>query len=388
MAKEAKIGLLLGLLFIIGIAVVLRGVHENTGDVWDEQLSINGDKILDAKQEDKSADPGLRQAVEQLAPREQITHNIENNQTAHPTPTSSANPPSYSQDMVAINQPGYNSPPGNLQGPGQYGQPGQNQGNYSNTPSYMTGRSYSQVGPSSVNQPGPVGLGQSPQGSNEPSQPGMVIDVPVSGNEAQSGSVLRYEHDLPSTEAPVEPTVARSGGPIRPDTGELEKSLDNLSEQYAPQDKTILVVGRHEEKPKQTYVVAKADNLSKIAVKFYGSDQGNRLENIKKIFQANRDKMKSIDKLKIGQKLIIPGLASVRNQAGVTSNQSQDRKKLRNTTSYNKTYEVKKGDSLWAIAKKELGKGGRFKEIAKLNSDIIGEDDSLKPGMKLKLPGN
>ena len=42
MSKEAKVGLLLGLLFIVAIAVVLRGVHQNSSDVLAEQLAING----------------------------------------------------------------------------------------------------------------------------------------------------------------------------------------------------------------------------------------------------------------------------------------------------------------------------------------------------------
>ena len=42
-SKEAKLGLLLGLVFIVAIAVVLRGVHKNRGELLDEKLAINGD---------------------------------------------------------------------------------------------------------------------------------------------------------------------------------------------------------------------------------------------------------------------------------------------------------------------------------------------------------
>lgn len=62
------------------------------------------------------------------------------------------------------------------------------------------------------------------------------------------------------------------------------------------------------------------------------------------------------------------------------------------------TYTVKKGDTLWGISKKYLGKGSRWKEIYKLNKSIIektakkhGKKSSsgghwIYPGTKLKLP--
>jgi len=49
-----------------------------------------------------------------------------------------------------------------------------------------------------------------------------------------------------------------------------------------------------------------------------------------------------------------------------------------------RTYIVKPGDSLWAIAQKELGDGNRYGEIAKLNN--ISNPSLIHPGQKLKLP--
>lgn len=47
------------------------------------------------------------------------------------------------------------------------------------------------------------------------------------------------------------------------------------------------------------------------------------------------------------------------------------------------TYTVKKGDSLWAIAAKQLGNGNRYKEIKSLN---VLSSDTIYPGQTLKLP--
>lgn len=47
------------------------------------------------------------------------------------------------------------------------------------------------------------------------------------------------------------------------------------------------------------------------------------------------------------------------------------------------TYIVKKGDTLWRIAQKHLGKGNRYKEIMKASGIT---SDKLKIGQKLKIP--
>jgi nucleoid-associated protein YgaU len=52
-------------------------------------------------------------------------------------------------------------------------------------------------------------------------------------------------------------------------------------------------------------------------------------------------------------------------------------------------YKVEKGDTLFDIARDELGKASRWAEIYELNRDTIGNDvDRLSPGMELRLPGD
>jgi len=50
-------------------------------------------------------------------------------------------------------------------------------------------------------------------------------------------------------------------------------------------------------------------------------------------------------------------------------------------------YEVKPGDSLWVIAKLNLGDGSRFQEIYNLNKDTIGPDpNKIQAGQRLVMP--
>jgi len=69
-----------------------------------------------------------------------------------------------------------------------------------------------------------------------------------------------------------------------------------------PETKAQPEVPKPPAKPRTaTYVVEKGDNLSKIAKKFYGDPNKWR-----KIYEANRDRIKDPNKIRPGQVLVIP----------------------------------------------------------------------------------
>ena len=51
-----------------------------------------------------------------------------------------------------------------------------------------------------------------------------------------------------------------------------------------------------------------------------------------------------------------------------------------------KEYTIKKNDSLWTIAKRELGSGHRWKNIYEMNKDVIKNPNKLKAGKKILIP--
>jgi len=149
----------------------------------------------------------------------------------------------------------------------------------------------------------------------------------------------------------------------------------------------------------KVYVVKDGDSLAGIAKKFYGAEEGNKKANITRIFQANQRLLESPDEIYIGQRLIIPPLSSLPPAKGSIASilsdkifrkvESIGRKHLSGDEAKAKQgewYVVKEGDNLWKIAAEQLGSGGRFKEISKLNAGILDDEDVVGVGVRLRLP--
>jgi nucleoid-associated protein YgaU len=156
------------------------------------------------------------------------------------------------------------------------------------------------------------------------------------------------------------------------------------------------------EEPKQvtsvwpkTYVVQTNDNLGDIAKKFYGPEQGNKAASVDRVFQANRNVLSSPDEIYVGQKLVIPAPPAEKKVEEVLPKTmfekvvSIGRKHLSadaGSAEPGKWYVVREGDSLWKIAADQLGNGSRYKEISRLNANLLNDENSLNTGMRLRLP--
>ena len=152
-------------------------------------------------------------------------------------------------------------------------------------------------------------------------------------------------------------------------TGTVTPHLDTFGQAPLPMPAPVTIDAPAPVSESKTHTVATGELLGDIALKYYGSSKS-----WKKIQEANP----GVDpkNLKVGQKLVIPAVAAKPgSDAGPTVQAGPGER----------TYTVKKGDSLYSIAKKELGSAANWKEIQKLNGDVSSSD--LKIGQTLKLPG-
>lgn len=295
MTREAKVGLLLGLAFIVAIAVVLRGVHQE-GPALTQELGV-----LPRDTPDEAVEP-IGDRVEQLLTPVR--------QRAHFTPATTV------EETVAQND--------------------------------------------RVRQRVVVPLA------------GTVVlqENGERGNGAMSlyGGTVRHEQELPGRKTP--PTASSALESVAESTT-LEPLIEAARiDAFAPRGPR-----RNGKKPQHIYVVKQGDSLSSIAKQVYGEVEGNRRVHSTRIYQANKEQMRSMDFLSVGQRLQIPALPEQPQELQIAPAKARQR-----------TYEVKNGDSLWKIAARVLGDGGRYHEIAKLNADTLSDEDSLQVGMRLRIP--
>ena len=205
-------------------------------------------------------------------------------------------------------------------------------------------------------------------------------DIPIGPRAAQgSNANERYSNDLPASI----PSVWQEG-PMGPDA-----PVD-----VGPQPQDFVVEAPRLKRPK-IHIVADGENLTRIAKKYYGPIEGNKLSVIEMIFRANRNKLDSIDDIVVGQKLLIPPMSESDKMLRIFGPRFEKRdnmggkRKLKTPKKLvkNRFYTVKEDDSLWHIAASKLGDGKRYTEIVKLNAKILDDEDDLTVGMELKLPG-
>ena len=164
-------------------------------------------------------------------------------------------------------------------------------------------------------------------------------------------------------------------------------------------DKTPTLEAMKRTAAKVYYTVTEGDNLAEIAKKFYGPVEGNKRINVLRIFEVNREMLKSPNEIRIGQKLVIPRLTSSRSGDVTTESifpnwmfekvESIGKRHLpaeSPKSGQNRQYVVREGDSLWQVAASQLGDATRYKEITRLNAAILNDEDSISVGMRLLLP--
>lgn len=254
----------------------------------------------------------------------------------------------------------------------------------------------------------PNPTGDAPQANPAPSEPKPFTLVQGSGQpsddfgtlkravEQVGGRIANNELHLPGAVAADFKQPGASSGPTPTPTPATPAPVDHSGDirrpvsAQVPHEVTNVTVPAP---AMREYTIADGDSVYKIAKKFY-----NNGEQWTKIQAANPGKIGPKGEIRVGVLLKIPDVAplpagtpakpetSKPEASKPDTSKSDTSKPDAKTTGSIRTYTVQKGDSLQAIAAKQLKSASRADDILKLNSDQIKNADSIRVGMVLKLP--
>jgi nucleoid-associated protein YgaU len=145
------------------------------------------------------------------------------------------------------------------------------------------------------------------------------------------------------------------------------------------------------------YTVAPGDTLSKIALAHFGNKSRT---SVNTIFDANRSTLASPDDLKAGLVLSLPVVEGmvrlVKSEppkaSSPTSSKTEEaknhptKKSAEPRAATYRWYQVKKNDRYSSIAREQLGDAGRWRELHELNKDKFPNPQSIREGVRIKLP--
>ena len=234
---------------------------------------------------------------------------------------------------------------------------------------------------------------QPPKPSNpaeaEPSQ----SDGPLASLLAESPpSAAQLSDQIDPVDAPETPSGASGAGDTRllaasPYAPEFDAERAQAPKNRGVADTRIEPKSQLPPRRRQTHRVRDGDTLSSLARDYLGSSK-RYLE----IYEANRDVLASPDLLPIGAELKLPFPDEVVRQAAPEASVQRPLESLSPRPAppppagVKRTYRVKAGDTLVAIAKQFYGDGERYEEIYEANRQRLQVPDDLREGLLLDIP--
>ena len=318
MTRETKIGLLVGLAFIIVIGILLSDQLMRSTEPPPAPLAGVADTVRKATATPASNQPGIVTRAAPVTPAEVLPENtvpVREEVVARPPPVT----------FVEIR-------PGN--------------------------------GGTAIVVPGQAGQGEGRGSGGQ----GNVNGIPAGvGNEVasrgQTNDVSRARTLADAAAAVGETLVGLDGQPIRGTAGSNVSAGQNV--------RTPAAAGV----AMKQYKAENGDNLSKLAIKFFGSNSKAARD---AIVAANPSLAGNPNQILIGQSYNIP-ISEGAAAAAVSST-------VRNVASVENWYTVKSGDNLTKIAIEQCGDKSMAAAIKELNRDSVKDWNRLQVDTKIRLP--
>ncbi len=164
---------------------------------------------------------------------------------------------------------------------------------------------------------------------------------------------------------------------------------------YAPASTPTRQTGQTLQNGNGTYQVRPNDSYWEISRKLYGTGAY-----FSALAEHNRDKIPRENELSVGDIISAPNVTELEKTypdlCPKPSRRETVKRREAGAAGYRpvnyaggRQYVVQEGDTLFDIARYELGKASRWVEIHKLNRDVLGDDfDYLTPGLRLALPSD
>ncbi len=387
MGKEAKIGvvLIMGLLIVLGV-VLARNVWKPSGDSGATASSKKG-KSTTSKS--KSNEPSTNSSQTTV-----LSQGDSNTVSALPAMTVWGSPSSSNEFDDGANSDPTQASGGALLPSANNWSTTQNEST-TESPSESEGTSDWNIARSGV----PYRQNMEPTPNRDDYDSGTqrdavnVISPPYSSSAGDShydGSGQYSRSNSYSGQTSQYPNDYRSTYPTQPRTASTPGSADSYSSSPYSSNRSTYGSGTHSDNDGQ-YKVQPNDSYWVISKKLYGTGGY-----FKALAEHNLKEFPKEDRLQVGDLLSTPKVEALeRTYPGLCPKASR-RQAARGqasvrsaSSSYHtgRTYTVEEGDTLFDIARFELGKASRWAEIYELNRDLLGEDcDFLAPGMQLALP--
>ena len=173
---------------------------------------------------------------------------------------------------------------------------------------------------------------------------------------------------LSATVTPAVPEPApASPAPLAIPSGSLLKTTEGLSAGFDSQ--------------RMLYTWQSGDSYVKVATKLYG---------VPAKFSVIQNANESREDIQPGEKILVPvydaeNVVEVAEKPAPKKTAAEESKSSPLSAS-GRSHTVKKGESLWKIAKAELGDANRCKDIYEINRDKLKSPEALRDGMQLRLP--